>query len=206
MTVCGELCGIRGGRAPGFCTATATATAQHCNSPRPLALVCCAPKPSATTAACHHCTCTAAALCRGTASLQNVMTDMKAWRVAVQPRRRRHGRVVTAHAGFLKACAWPQLNPATAAWRSTAQLYACSRCTVLQGCSAAQHVRPPRAANTTTARCVALAGPLAAAGLHRDFDGKILSRVAQIAAAAQAAGAPLRIWVTGGQPFAAGRD
>lgn len=72
-------------------------TTPHRNSPWP----CHSVLPANTITAACHCF-----LCRGTASLQNVMTDMKAWRVAVQPSRRRRGRLVTAHAGFLKACAW----------------------------------------------------------------------------------------------------
>ncbi|KAL4859424.1 L-2-hydroxyglutarate dehydrogenase [Chlorella vulgaris] len=40
---------------------------------------------------------------RGTSSMQNTMTDLKAWRVAHQPRRYRRGRLVGVHAGFYKA-------------------------------------------------------------------------------------------------------
>jgi hypothetical protein len=35
--------------------------------------------------------------------MQNTMTDLKAWRVAHQPKRYRRGRLVGVHAGFYKA-------------------------------------------------------------------------------------------------------
>lgn len=41
--------------------------------------------------------------CRGTSSMQNTMTDLKAWRVAHLPKRYRRGRLVGVHAGFYKA-------------------------------------------------------------------------------------------------------
>ncbi|KAI3436487.1 hypothetical protein D9Q98_005904 [Chlorella vulgaris] len=41
---------------------------------------------------------------RGTASLQNAMTDIKAWKITLAPHRRVRGELVKAHAGF--ATAW----------------------------------------------------------------------------------------------------
>ncbi|PSC69058.1 alpha beta-hydrolase isoform B [Micractinium conductrix] len=40
---------------------------------------------------------------RGTASIENTLTDIKAWKITYPPARRRNGRLVRAHAGFAQA-------------------------------------------------------------------------------------------------------
>lgn len=47
---------------------------------------------------------------RGTASIENVMTDLKAYKVVYPPPRHHHGRLVRAHAGFAKAWLHERFN------------------------------------------------------------------------------------------------
>lgn len=114
--------------------------------------------------------------CRGTASLQNVLSDVKAWRVTHMPRRRHRARAVTVHAG------------------APARLLAAAAMQASGTCAALNTSKPgPNSCTPSPRRLLCFAG-FYGAWLSGGFNRRVMDRLREVQAAAEG---PLRFWVTG---------